>query len=69
LLLKQKQEKKKKKPYANFKDNHSPEEYIDFLTSCDNNKFYLNHSLPIAIATTAYARIFMFKVIYRLIED
>ena len=57
-----------KVPYNNFQDNNSTEDYLKLLVDCDNKNRSLNHSIPIAIATAAYARIYMFKIIHRLEE-
>jgi hypothetical protein len=38
------------------------------MLNCDSRNISINQSLPCAIATTAYARMYMFKVIYMLIN-
>ena len=55
-------------PILQFQDIYSKEEYLDFVIKCDNSNFSINQSLPAAIAITAYSRMYMFNIIYRLLE-
>jgi DNA polymerase elongation subunit (family B) len=56
------------KPIMGFLELYGKDEYLNFMLDCDSKNVSINQSLPSAIAVTAYARMFMFKVIYRLIE-
>nr|YP_010165709.1 hypothetical protein K8L25_mgp11 [Lactarius trivialis]QRN74281.1 hypothetical protein [Lactarius trivialis] len=56
------------KPIAGFSDLCGKDEYLDFMLECDSKNISVNQSLPSAIAVTAYARMYMFKVIYQLLE-
>ena len=38
------------------------------MLQCDSKNISVNQSLPCAIATTAYARMYMFEIIYKLID-
>lgn len=38
------------------------------MLQCDSKNISVNQSLPCAIATTAYARMYMFNIIYKLID-
>jgi DNA polymerase type B, organellar and viral len=56
------------KPISGFLELYGKDEYLDFMLDCDAKKISINNSLPSAIAITAYARMYMFKVIYKLID-
>jgi DNA polymerase type B, organellar and viral len=56
------------KPITGFMELYGKDEYLNFMLDCDANKISVNQSLPSAIAITAYARMYMFKVIYKLID-
>ena len=56
------------KPISGFLELYGKDEYLNFMLDCDSKNISVNQSLPSAIAVTAYARMYMFKVIYRLIE-
>ena len=56
------------KPIFGFEELYGKDEYIDFMLDCDSKNISVNQSLPSAIAITAYARMYMFKIIYRLID-
>jgi len=56
------------KPISGFLELYGKDEYLNFMLDCDSKNVSVNQSLPSAIAITAYARIYMFNVIYRLIE-
>lgn len=56
------------KPITEFLELYGKDEYLNFLLDCDSKNISANQSLPSAIAITAYARMYMFKVIYRLLE-
>jgi hypothetical protein len=55
-------------PISGFEELYGKDEYINFMLDCDSKIISVNQSLPLAIAITAYARMYMFKIIYRLIE-
>lgn len=56
------------KPIFGFEELYGKDEYINFMLDCDSKNISVNQSLPSAIAITAYARMYMFKIIYRLID-
>nr|YP_009498209.1 hypothetical protein [Lactarius deliciosus]AWX52995.1 hypothetical protein [Lactarius deliciosus] len=47
---------------------YGKDEYLNFMLDCDSKNISVNQSIPSAIAITAYARMYMFKTIYKLIE-
>jgi hypothetical protein len=55
-------------PISGFLEIYGKEEYLNFLLDCDSKNISVNQSLPSAIAITAYARMHMFQIIYRLID-
>jgi hypothetical protein len=55
-------------PIFGFLELYGVDEYLNFMLDCDSKNITANQSLPSAIAITAYARMHMFKRIYRLIE-
>jgi hypothetical protein len=55
-------------PISGFEELYGKYEYLNFMLDCDSKNISVNQSLPSAIAITAYARMYMFKIIYRLIE-
>ena len=55
-------------PITGFLELYGKDEYLNFMLDCDSKNISVNQSLPSAIAITAYARMYMFKVIYRLLE-
>jgi hypothetical protein len=55
-------------PISGFEELYGKDEYLNFMLDCDSKNISVNQSLPSAIAITAYARMYMFKIIYRLIE-
>ena len=56
------------KPISGFLELYGKDEYLNFLLDCDSKNISVNQSLPSAIAITAYARMHMFKIIYKLID-
>ena len=56
------------KPIPGFLELYGKDEYLDFMLDCDSKNISVNQSIPSAIAITAYARMFMFKTIYKLID-
>jgi DNA polymerase type B, organellar and viral len=56
------------KPISGFLELYGKDEYLNFMLDCDSKNISVNQSIPCAIAITAYARMYMFKIIYRLIE-
>jgi len=56
------------KPISGFLELYGKDEYLNFMLDCDSKNISVNQSLPSAIAITAYARMYMFKVIYKLID-
>jgi hypothetical protein len=56
------------KPISGFLELYGEDEYLEFMLDCDSKSISVNQSLPSAIAITAYARMYMFKVIYKLID-
>lgn len=56
------------KPIPGFLELYGKDEYLDFILDCDSKNISVNQSIPSAIAITAYARMFMFKTIYKLID-
>ena len=56
------------KPISQFQEIHSKDEYLDFATNCDHSNISINQSIPIAIAITAYSRMYMFNIIYKLLD-
>jgi hypothetical protein len=55
-------------PISGFEELYGKDEYLNFMLECDSKNISINQSLPSAIAITAYARMYMFKIIYRLID-
>ena len=55
-------------PISGFEELYGKDEYLNFMLDCDSKNISVNQSLPSAIAITAYARMYMFKIIYRLID-
>jgi hypothetical protein len=55
-------------PISGFLELYGKDEYLNFMLDCDSKNISINQSLPSAIATTAYARMYMFNVIYKLID-
>jgi len=55
-------------PISGFLELYGEDEYLNFKLDCDSQKISVNQSLPSAIAITAYARMYMFKIIYKLID-
>jgi DNA polymerase type B, organellar and viral len=55
-------------PITGFLELYGKDEYLNFILDLDSKNISVNQSLPSAIAITAYARMYMFKVIYRLLE-
>ena len=55
-------------PITGFLELYGKDEYLNFMLDCDAKNVSVNQSLPSAIATTAYARMYMFNVIYKLID-
>jgi hypothetical protein len=55
-------------PIIGFSEIYDKDEYLNFILNCDSKNISIDKSLPSAIATTAYARMFMFNVIYKLID-
>lgn len=55
-------------PISGFEELYGKDEFLDFMLDCDAKSTYINQSLPSAIAITAYARMYMFNVIYKLID-
>lgn len=51
------------KPIFGFEELYGKDEYINFMLDCDYKNISVNQSLPTAIAITAYARMYMFKII------
>lgn len=47
---------------------YGKDEYLNFMLDCDAKNISVNQSIPSAIAITAYARMHMFKIIYKLID-
>lgn len=56
------------KPISGFLELYGKDEYLDFMLDCDSKNISVNQSLPSAIAITAYARMYMFNIIYKLID-
>lgn len=56
------------KPLFGFEELYGKDEYLNFMLDCDSKNISVNQSLPSAIATTAYARMYMFKIIYKLLD-
>jgi len=56
------------KPITGFLELYGKDEYLNFILDCDAKNISVNQSLPSAIAITAYARMYMFNIIYELIE-
>jgi hypothetical protein len=56
------------KPITGFLELYGKDEYLEFMLDCESKNLSVNQSLPSAIAITAYARMYMFKIIYRLIQ-
>jgi DNA polymerase elongation subunit (family B) len=55
-------------PISGFLELYGKDEYLNFMLDCDSKNVSVNQSLPSAIAITAYARMYMFNVIYKLID-
>jgi len=55
-------------PITGFLELYGKDEYLNFILDLDSKNISVNQSLPSAIAITAYARMYMFKVIYRLLD-
>jgi hypothetical protein len=55
-------------PITGFLELYGEDEYLNFLLNCDSKNISVNQSLPSAIAITAYARMHMFNIIYKLID-
>jgi hypothetical protein len=55
-------------PITGFLELYGKDEYLNFMLDCDSKSVTVNQSLPSAIAITAYARMYMFNIIYRLID-
>jgi len=55
-------------PIPGFEELYGTDEYLNFIVDCDSKNISINQSLPSAIAITAYARMYMFSVIYKLIN-
>ena len=55
-------------PITGFLELYGKDEYLNFMLDCDSKNISVNQSLPSAIAITAYARMYMFNIIYRLID-
>jgi hypothetical protein len=55
-------------PITGFLELYGKDEYLNFILDLDAKNISVNQSLPSAIAITAYARMYMFKVIYRLLD-
>lgn len=55
-------------PISGFEELYGKDDYLNFMLDCDSKNISVNQSLPSAIAITAYARMYMFKIIYTLIE-
>jgi len=51
-----------------FLELYGKDEYLNFMLDCDAKNISINQSLPSAIAITAYARMHMFNIIYRLLD-
>lgn len=56
------------KAILGFEELYGKDEYINFLLASDSKTKSTEQSLPSAIAITAYSRMYMFKIIYRLID-
>jgi len=56
------------KPISGFLELYGKDEYLNFMLDCDAKNISVNQSLPSAIAITAYARMYMFNIIYRLVD-
>jgi hypothetical protein len=56
------------KPVTGFLELYGKDEYLNFMLDCDSKNVSVNQSLPSAIAITAYARMHMFNIIYKLID-
>jgi DNA polymerase type B, organellar and viral len=55
-------------PITGFLELYGKDEYLEFMLDCESRNVSVNQSLPSAVATTAYARMHMFKIIYKLID-
>jgi DNA polymerase type B, organellar and viral len=55
-------------PITGFLELYGKDEYLNFMLDLDSKNISVNQSLPSAIAITAYARMYMFKIIYKLID-
>jgi len=55
-------------PIPGFSELYGKDAYLDFLIECETKNVSVNQSLPSAIAITAYARMYMFNIIYRLLD-
>ena len=56
------------KPITGFMELYGKDEYLDFMLECDSKSISVNQSIPSAVAITAYARMHMFNIIYKLID-
>jgi len=56
------------KPISGFLELYGKDEYLEFMLDCDSKNISVNQSIPSAVAITAYARMHMFKIIYKLID-
>jgi hypothetical protein len=56
------------KPVNGFEELFGEDEYSKFLLECDSKNISTTQSLPCAIAITAYSRMYMFSIIYKLID-
>jgi hypothetical protein len=55
-------------PIPGFLELYGKDKYLDFLLDCDSKNISVNQSLPSAVALTAFARMHMFQIIYKLID-
>jgi DNA polymerase elongation subunit (family B) len=55
-------------PITGFLELYGADEYLNFMLDCDSKNISINQSLPSAIAITAYARMYMFSIIYKLVD-
>jgi DNA polymerase type B, organellar and viral len=56
-------------PITGFLELYGKDEYLDFMLDCDSKNIAVNQSIPSAIAITAYARMYMFNIIYRILDS
>ena len=55
-------------PISGFEELYGKDDYLNFMLDCDSKNISVNQSLPSAIAITAYARMYMFKIIFNFIS-